>query len=72
MKTKLIICALILIIGFTGCTSSYYVTNPGYHGYKRGNYYENRYGYYDNRQGHFYRGHWRHHYGYRDLKYRRW
>jgi len=72
MKTKLIIGALVLIIGFTGCASSYYVTSPGspgrHQGYKRGDDYRDGY-------DRFHRGHWHYRDGYRGnrgWRYRRW
>ncbi|HKH59868.1 MAG TPA: hypothetical protein VKA49_03500 [Flavitalea sp.] len=71
MKAKFLIGALVLIIGFTSCGSSYYVTgheSPNRHRVDKKNYDENN----NNPQGYFPRGDWRYRGGPSDWRYRRW
>lgn len=73
MKAKLLIGALILVIGFTSCATTYYVTSPSsryrHQGYKKqdGNY---------GRDSYYYRGGWNNRYGrgnqWRGGRYRGW
>ena len=83
MKAKLITVALVLIIGFTGCTTSYYMTSPGSSNRHRGytNDYDDNYrsrpGYYNRgdwryRNGYYPRGDWRYRRAPIDWRYRRW
>ena len=70
MKAKFLIGALVLIIGFTSCGSSYYVTgqeSPTRHRVDKKDYDDN-----NNRQGYYPGADWRYRGGTSDWRYRRW